>query len=54
MIEDVKKNSIDVKDTVRRYLREMRAAIDDMEKTLLVRLTRRSEANLKALREQLR
>lgn len=54
MIEDVKKNSITVKDVVRRYLRELRAAIDATEKNLLAKLSKRGETNLKALREQLR
>eukprot|EP00794_Sanderia_malayensis_P000311 gene311-941_t len=53
MIEDVKKNSINVKDVVRRYFREMRAAIDSTEKTLVSKLTKKSDNNLKALREQL-
>ncbi len=54
MIEDVKKNSIGVKDVVRRYFRELRATIDSTEKTLVEKLSSRSEVNLKALREQLR
>ena len=54
MIEDVKKNSIGVKDIVRRYFREMKATIEATEKSLVTKLTTRSEINLKALREQLR
>ena len=54
MIEDVKRNSITVKDVVRRYLRELRATIDSTEKQLLAKLNKRGEGNLKALREQLR
>ena len=54
MIEDVKKNSVTVKDVVRRYFRELRTAIDSTEKNLLSKLSKRGENNLKKLREQLR
>ena len=54
MIEDVKKNSVTVKDVVRRYFRELRATIDVTERNLLSKLNMRGEMNLKRLREQLR
>ena len=53
-IEDVKKNTIEVKDIARRYYRELRAAIDQGEKTLIEDIDKRSDAKLKALNEQLR
>lgn len=53
-IEDVKKNTIEVKDVARRYYRELRAAIDQGEKTLIEDIDKRSDAKLKALNEQLR
>ena len=53
-IDDVKKNTIEVKDIARRYYRELRAAIDQGEKTLIEDIDKRSDAKLKALNEQLR
>ena len=54
MIEDVKQNTITAKDLVRRYYRELRAAIDEGEKMLTQEISKRSETKLKALNEQLR
>lgn len=53
-IENVKKNTIEVKDIARRYYRELRAAIDQGEKSLIEDIDKRSDAKLKALNEQLR
>lgn len=53
-IENVKKNTIEVKDIARRYYRELRAAIDQGEKMLMEDVDKRSEVKLKALNEQLR
>eukprot|EP00795_Rhopilema_esculentum_P017786 gene17786-9464_t len=53
MIEEVKQNSVVVKDVVRRYFRELRATIDLTEKSLIAQLSKRSDSRLKALREQL-
>lgn len=52
-IENVKKNTIEVKDIARRYYRELRAAIDQGEKSLIEDIDKRSDAKLKALNEQL-
>ena len=54
MIEEVKQNSVVVKDVARRYFRELRATIDSTEKSLIAQLSKRSDSRLKALREQLR
>ena len=53
-IEELRQNTIAVKDIARRYYRELRAAIDQGEKVLIEDIDRRSEARMKALNEQLR
>lgn len=52
-IEEVKKNTIAVKDMARRFYRELRAAIDQAEKLLMEDVDKRTSAKLKALNEQL-
>lgn len=52
-IEEVKKNTIEVKDIARRYYRELRAAIDQAETILMEDINKRSDVKLKALNEQL-
>ncbi|XP_032238176.2 E3 ubiquitin-protein ligase TRIM33 [Nematostella vectensis] len=52
MIEEVKQETIIVKDVARRYYRELRAAIDEGEKVLMQEISKRSDAKLKSLNEQ--
>ena len=53
-IEATKKNDVRVQDTVRRYFRELRTAIDHGERIILEEVGKRNKITLRSLNEQLR
>ena len=53
-IEETKGNDVRLQDTVRRYFRELRTAIEQGEKIILEEAGKRNKATLRALNEQLR